>query len=166
MVVHHYELESHAEKLGCYLRGQGHTKDLWKNYIIKRWLLLCVCIYIYIYVSSELIILFQPNLGWWWITTSQSVKWKCYIAMFKVKASVKVHNFIICLFGYLLNCWTFCSQTWYEDASTWAGVFCKKIALLSSRSRSQWGLILEMKMWPFFLLQLQNCWSFCNQAYQ
>ena len=34
-----------------------------------------------------------------------------------------------------------CYQTWYADTSSWAGVLCKKIGLLPSRSRSQQGLI-------------------------
>ena len=38
----------------------------------------------------------------------------------------------------LLN---FCKQSWYVDVSSWARTSCKKISLLSSWSRSQWGLI-------------------------
>ena len=36
---------------------------------------------------------------------------------------------------------TFCTQTWYGDATSWAKVSCKKIGLLSSSSGSQWGLV-------------------------
>ena len=39
---------------------------------------------------------------------------------------------------YLLNCSTFCNQTWYAFASSWARVSCEKVGLPSSRSRSQW----------------------------
>ena len=43
---------------------------------------------------------------------------------------------------YLLSCQTFCYQLGvFCDASSWAGVSCKKIGLLFSRSRSQQGLI-------------------------
>ena len=42
---------------------------------------------------------------------------------------------------YLLNRPTFCYQAWYCDASSWAGVSCKKIRFLFSRSRSQQGLV-------------------------
>ena len=44
---------------------------------------------------------------------------------------------------YLLNCSAFCNQTWYGGGSSWARVSCppKKEGLLSSRSKSQWGLI-------------------------
>ena len=41
----------------------------------------------------------------------------------------------------LLNRRTFCYQTWYCGASSWAGVAFKKICLQFSRSRSQQGLI-------------------------
>ena len=37
-----------------------------------------------------------------------------------------------------------CYQTWYYDAWSWAGVSCKMIGLLFSRSRSQPGLILSI----------------------
>ena len=39
---------------------------------------------------------------------------------------------------YLPNCWSFCSQISLDGATSWAGVFCVKIRLLFSRSRSQW----------------------------
>ena len=42
---------------------------------------------------------------------------------------------------YFLNRRTFCYQTRYCDASSWAGVSCKKICLLFSRSRSKQGLV-------------------------
>ena len=50
---------------------------------------------------------------------------------------------------YLLNRQTFCYQTWYCDATSWAGVLCKMICLLFSRSRSQQGLV----------------WSKCDRFY-
>ena len=67
---------------------------------------------------------------------------KNWIAAFMVKVIAKVQNVNECLSGwYLLNCRTFCYQTWYGDASSWAGVSYKKIGLLSLRSRSQGGFI-------------------------
>ena len=60
----------------------------------------------------------------------------------QLKVTGKVQNFIECSFGlYLLSCWTFCNQTWYGDGSSWARVLYKEIGLLSSRSRSHWGLM-------------------------
>ena len=35
---------------------------------------------------------------------------------------------------YLLNCWSFCKQTWFNGTSS---LFCEKIRLMWSRSRSQ-----------------------------
>ena len=60
----------------------------------------------------------------------------------KVKVTAKAQNVRECLSRwYLLNCQTFCRQTRYCDSSSSAGVPCKKIGLLFSRSRSQQGLI-------------------------
>ena len=51
----------------------------------------------------------------------------CFVVV-KVKGSEKVHNSSECSsWQYLLNCWTFCNQTCYCDASSWARVSCKKI---------------------------------------
>ena len=82
-------------------------------------------------------------------------------AVVKVKVTEKVQNSTECSsWQYLFTCWTFCNQTWYGDASPWARQSCKKIGLLSSRSRSQWGLIKPKQHFLPFLL---NCWSFSNQ---
>ena len=60
----------------------------------------------------------------------------------KLKVAEKVQNCSECSSGrYLLNCWTFCNQTCYDDASSWARESGKKIGLLSSSSELQWGLI-------------------------
>ena len=49
----------------------------------------------------------------------------------KVKVTGKVKNSSECSSQrYLLNRWTFCSQTWYGDAPSWTRVLCKKIDLL------------------------------------
>ena len=42
---------------------------------------------------------------------------------------------------YFLNCYRFCYQTWYCDASPCAALSCKKIGLLFSRSKSEQRLI-------------------------
>ena len=45
-----------------------------------------------------------------------------------VKVTEKVQNSSECSSGrYLLSCWTFCNQTWYGNASSWARVSWKKI---------------------------------------
>ena len=43
--------------------------------------------------------------------------------------------FNVCPGNILWTGWIFCNKTWYGDASSWAGVSCKKIALLSSKSK-------------------------------
>ena len=92
-------------------------------------------------ISSELLILLQPILVWWYIIISQSVSWKCWIIIFYIKITARVQNVNECLSTGYLNHQTFCFKTWYCDASSWVRVSCKKIGLLFSRSRSQHGLI-------------------------
>ena len=69
---------------------------------------------------------------------------KKWIAVFKVRVTVKAWSVHECLFWwYLLNHSTFCNQIWYGGVLSWVGVSCRKIGLLFSRSRSQHGLILS-----------------------
>ena len=68
---------------------------------------------------------------------NQSVLWRIWIVVFKVKVTAKLHNVIDCLSRWcLLKHWTFYFWTWYSDASFWARLSFKKICLLSSSSRS------------------------------
>ena len=60
------------------------------------------------------------------------------ITAFKVKVTSKSKHRCLSRW-YLLNHQVFCYQTWYCDASSWAGVSCKKICLPFSRSSSQQG---------------------------
>ena len=65
-----------------------------------------------------------------------------------------------------LNPQTFCYHTWFDDASLWATVLYWNISLLSSRSRSQWGLIWsDSKYVSFCYIYLLDCWSVCNQTW-
>ena len=103
-------------------------------------------------IPFELLILWQPGLVSWYIVISQRSCEKKKKTSFKVKGTVKVQNVNECLSRYyLLNHRTFSYQAWYGDASSWAGVSCKKTGLLSSRSRSQQGLI-ESKYDSFFYI--------------
>ena len=62
-----------------------------------------------------------------------------------------LHLSVWALSGRHLNCSMFCSQTWHCGALSWARVSCKKTGSLSSRSRSQWGLIWsEYDFWTIF----------------
>ena len=47
-------------------------------------------------LSSELMILLQPNLVWWEIITGQSVQCKCWIDVFQVNITVNIQNFSLC----------------------------------------------------------------------
>ena len=47
---------------------------------------------------------------------------------------------------------TFCYQIWYGDASPWAWVSCKKTTTVSSRSRSQGGLIWSNCLFLLYFL--------------
>ena len=109
------------------------------DHIIKIWLS---------YISSELLILLQRNLVWWHIIISWIVLWKDWIfVVVKVKVTEKVQNSSECSSEwYLLCCWTFCNQTWYGDATSWAKVSCKIGLLSSSSSGSQRGLIWKKYM--------------------
>ena len=65
------------KKIVCYLQDQGHSEGLYdQNMTILT-------------MASELLILLQPNLGWWYIFLSESVLWKNWIAVSKVKVTVK-----------------------------------------------------------------------------
>ena len=148
VVTWYHEPECDVEKSVCYLRGEGYNESSYdQNMTLYT-------------ISSELLILWQPNL---YIIVSQSVLWKKKNTAFKVKDTAKVQNVNKCLSRwYLLKRQTFCYHTWYGDASSglswffepsqpqritsglasWrAGVSCKKIGLLSSWSGSQQGLI-------------------------
>ena len=123
MVLHHHEPVCLAKRLLCCLQDQGHSVLL---YLLNYWFF---C---------------NQTLVWWHMIVSWVVLWKDCIAVFvlKVKVTAKIQNFIEFSSGpYILNCWTTCNQTWYGDASLWARQSCEKIALLSSRSRSQWELV-------------------------
>ena len=116
--MYQYELDCLSKRLGSYLQGQVTVKDNMTFFNIL----------------SELLILLQLNLVWWYIIIRWIVLWK--------EVTEKVQNSSECSSGqYLLSYWTFCNQTWYGDATSWAKVSCKKIGLVSSSSGSQWGLI-------------------------
>ena len=135
---------------------------------------------------SELLILLQVNLVWWYIIMRWIVFWKDWIALLwswsqkRFRIPVNVHlnissaaelivtevgmviqdhgpkyarRLVSCLqaqgqsegsfnqiwlfLPYLLNCWSFYNQIWMVHYHK-LGVFCIKISLLFSRSRSQW----------------------------
>ena len=94
-------------------------------------------------ISSELLILRRPNLFWWYIIINQSFLWgkKNRITAFNGQGHSKGSKCECLSRWYLRNRPTFCYQNCYCGASSWAGISCKKINWLFSRSRSQQGLI-------------------------
>ena len=95
----------------------------------------------------------------------------------QVKVTTSFQNVSECLLGwYLLIHRTFCYQTLYGDAASWARVSCRKKMFLSSWPRSQqvsWcfepsqslGIISgPIRMW-LRQLCLLNCWFFGNQTW-
>ena len=63
---------------------------------------------------------------------------------------------------YPLNHQTFCNQTWYCYATSWARVSCKKdwFAIFKVKVTA-WAHMI--KIWQF-LLHFLSCWSFCYQT--
>ena len=47
---------------------------------------------------------------------------------------------------YLLNCRSVCYQTWFGSIASKAGVSCRKMGLLCSRSRSQWKFKMSVNV--------------------
>ena len=125
MVMQHCETDFLPERLVCCLQGQGHSKELQNQNMTLQ----------YVFWTADP---FATKLG----LMTHHHKLGCLVkrldcsVVVKVKVTEKVQNSSECLCGrYLLNCWTFCDQTWYGDASSWARVSCKKIGLLSSKFR-------------------------------
>ena len=58
--------------------------------------------------------------------------------------SVVSSKLLLCL----LNCWSVCNQTWFVSTASNAGVFCGKMGLLRSRSRSQRRLKMSVNICP------------------
>ena len=131
MVMQHHEPECHAGKrmfsiFKVKVTARAHNYN--QNMALST-------------ISSELLISWQPNSVRWYIIISQSVLWQKLDCCVQGKGHSEGLKCKCLSRWYLLNLQIFCYQTWYCDASTWAGVSCKKIGLLFSRSRSQQGLL-------------------------
>ena len=60
----------------------------------------------------------------------------------------------------LLCCWTFCNQTWYGNATSWAKYHARRlVSCLQVQGHSEGSFD---QIW-LLLLYLLNCWSLCNQ---
>ena len=89
-------------------------------------------------ISSEPQNILSRNVVWLCSIMSQSVMQKNWFTVFNVKVTARAYIIKIWLFLlYLLNCWPACNQTWFDSTTSEAGVFCGKMGLPRSRSRSQ-----------------------------
>ena len=146
---------SSRKKIVCCLQGQGHNKGSFDQNVTLSTM------------SSELLILQQPNLVWWYMIISQNVLLKSGITLFKVKVTTKVQNVSDCLSKrYFLNHRKFCYQIWYGDAASWTRVSCRKkvfvvVAIFKVKDTARANM---MKLWLFLLYYL-NCWFLGNQAW-
>ena len=106
-------------------------------------------------VSSELLILQQPNLIWWYTIISESVLWKkLEFTTQRVKRSMFIHIISSKLPNILLPnlafwCIIMNLSVMQKD---WFAIFKVKIKARAS---------YMIKIWQF-LHHLLNCWSFCN----
>ena len=147
MVMHHHEPDCLPKWLVCCLQGQSHSEG-----------------------SCD------QNLTFWYIfwavdpfavkLAAHHHKLDCFVkrldcsVVVEVKVTGKVQNFSDCSSGgFLLNCWTFCNQTCYGDASSWARVSWKMIGFAVFMFKAT----VRAHRCDFFLPYLLNCWSFCNQ---
>ena len=70
-----------------------------------------------------------------------------WFTIFKFKATARAHMSKIWQFQlYFLNCWSFCYQTLFDSALSWAKVSYKEIELLYSRSRLQQNFKMSLNV--------------------
>ena len=100
-------------------------------------------------ISSKPLNILSPNFVFCYIIMSRSVTQKDLFAIFKVKVTARVHMIKIRQFLlYLLNCWSFFYQTWFDSTLSQARVFYKEVGLLRSRSRSQQNFKMSVNVCP------------------
>ena len=131
IVVYYHELECLAEKLICYLEGQGHSKVVYNQNIT------------FTTISSKLLIRLQPDLVCWFITISQRIPRKIWLPCSRSRSQqmikMSVNDCVDDIF------WT--TKHYVSRLGLMMHYYgldldqYRKIGLLSSRSGSQWGLI-------------------------
>ena len=131
MVMQHHEPECHTEKLVHCLQCEGHSESLFKKvlnppgistlsckllvsfyYILLTADSLANLVWLYINISD---VSYEKNLVWWYIIVNLSIVQKDWFAIFRVKVTARARKIKIWQFlQYLLNCWSFCHQTWFD----------------------------------------------------
>ena len=132
-----------CEKVGLQFSGQGHSKDPYdKDMTVSA-------------VFSELVILFLLNFFYIFYHKPECLvkKLDCCVLAYCIESQGHSEESKCQCFSRLclLNGQTFYYQAWYFDALSWAGVSCKKIGLLFSRSKSQQRIDHMIKIWQFQL---------------
>ena len=78
-------------------------------------------------VSPELLNHFLQNLVWWCVIMRQFVMRNKWFTIFNVDVAARAYDIKILLFSlYLLNCWSVCNQTWFDNTASEARVTCGK----------------------------------------
>ena len=102
--------EYHARRLVCCLQGQSHSEGSHnKNMTLY-----------YVFWTADP---FATELVWWHIIISWIALWKDWIALLWSRSGSQGRlHILVNVHLDNINCWTFCNQTWYCDALSWARV--------------------------------------------
>ena len=104
LTIHRHKPECHVEKKTWITAFEGRAQ--WR---VKMLMFVQM-------ISSKPPNKLFSNLVLWCIIISQSVIQRDWFAIFKVKVTARVHMIEILQFLlYLLNCWSFCYQPWFDS---------------------------------------------------
>ena len=127
LIVHYHKPECFMAKLDCCVQGHGHSKNSKCQWVFVQM------------IFSESLNLSATKLNMVMLIVSQIVFQKDWIAVFKIKFTVKDNTFKIWLFNMLSELLTFLqlNLVWWYIIIRWIVLWKDWIALLWSRSRSQ-----------------------------
>ena len=124
LMIHHHKPECSVKK-----KGLLHSRSRSQQRV--RMLML-------VHISCKPPIILFPNFVLWCFIMSGSVIQKDWFATFKAKVTARAHMIKIWQFLlYLLNCWSFCYQTWFDGILSKARVAYEEIGFLCWRSKSE-----------------------------
>ena len=103
LMIHHLKPECPVKKIGLLHSGSRSQRRVQILMFVQM-------------ISSKPPNILFPNLVLWCIIMSQSVMQKDWFAISKVTVTARAHMIKIWQFLlYLLNCWSFCYQTWFDS---------------------------------------------------
>ena len=115
LMIHHHKPECPVKNIRLLPSG---SRSQWRVKML---------VFVQMIFSKPPNILF-PNLVLWCIIMSRRVMQKDWFAIFKVKVTASAHMIKIWQFLlYLLNCWSFCYQTWFNSNNHKPMCFMKKL---------------------------------------